>query len=129
MKGKHGTDFIFPKGPYLKDKYTFTGYNLYSKTREKWLYNVDGQYKWLSEEDGKDLEGTEILGNNAEFEKNGKQIFVSGDPQYYLNPELPQNGVLEIHGKIKVMPEEETFVYYRKILGVMLKKWVQTNGY
>ena len=66
---------------------------------------------------GKDLEGTEILGNNAEFEKNGKQIFVSGDPQYYLNPELPQNGVLEIHGKIKVMPEEETFVYYRKILG------------
>ena len=56
MKGKHGTDFFFPKGPYLKDKYTFTGYNLYSKTREKWLYNVDGQYKWLSEEDGKDLE-------------------------------------------------------------------------
>lgn len=66
---------------------------------------------------GKDLEDSEILGNNAEFEKNGKQIFISGDPQYYLDPELPENGVLEIHGRIKVMPEEETFAYYRRILG------------
>lgn len=65
---------------------------------------------------GKELDGTEILGNNAEFEKNGKQIFVSGDPQYYLDPKLPENGVLQIYGKIKVMPEEETFAYYRRIL-------------
>lgn len=63
----------------------------------------------------KELTGEEILGSNAEFEKNGKEIFISGDPQYYLNSALPDNGELLIQGKIKVLPEEETMGYYRKI--------------
>lgn len=65
---------------------------------------------------GRTLEGGELLGNNAEFEKNGGQIFISGDPQYYINPELPIDGKLSIAGKIKVMPEEETMSFYRKKL-------------
>lgn len=64
----------------------------------------------------RELTGQEILGNNAEFEKNGRQIFISGDPQYYLNPELPDNGELVIQGRIKVMEEEETMSYCRKII-------------
>lgn len=63
---------------------------------------------------GEHLAGNEILGNNAEFEKNGRQIFVNGDPQYYINPDVPKDGKLVISGKIKVMPEEETMTYYRK---------------
>lgn len=63
---------------------------------------------------GEHLIGNEILGNNAEFEKNGRQIFVNGDPQYYINPDVPKDGKLVISGKIKVMPEEETMTYYRK---------------
>lgn len=62
------------------------------------------------------LKGDELLGNNAEFEKNGVQIFISGDPQYYINPNLPKEGKISIAGKIKVMPEEETMSFYRKKL-------------
>lgn len=65
---------------------------------------------------GKQLEGDELLGSNAEFEKNGVQIFISGDPQYYINPELPVEGKISIAGKIKVMPEEETMSFCRKKL-------------
>lgn len=65
---------------------------------------------------GEPLTGDEILGNNAEFEKNGIQIFISGDPQYFINPSLPREGKITISGKIKVMPEEETMSFYRKKL-------------
>lgn len=65
---------------------------------------------------GKALEGGELLGSNAEFDKNGVQIFISGDPQYYINPELPIDGKLSIAGKIRVMPEEETMSFCRKKL-------------
>ena len=65
---------------------------------------------------GEPLTGDEILGNNAEFEKNGIQIFISGDPQYFINPCLPREGKITISGKIKVMPEEETMSFYRKKL-------------
>lgn len=65
---------------------------------------------------GEPLTGDEILGNNAEFEKNGIQIFISGDPQYFINPSLPKEGKITISGKIKVMPEEETMSFYRKKL-------------
>ncbi len=65
---------------------------------------------------GEPLTGDEILGNNAEFEKNGIQIFISGDPQYFINPSLPIEGKITISGKIKVMPEEETMSFYRKKL-------------
>ena len=65
---------------------------------------------------GKELTGEEILGSNAEFAKNGKEIFISGDPQYYLNPDLPDNGQLTIQGRIRVMEEEETMSYCRKII-------------
>ena len=65
---------------------------------------------------GESLTGDEILGNNAEFEKNDIQIFISGDPQYFINPNLPKEGKITISGKIKVMPEEETLSYCRKKL-------------
>lgn len=65
---------------------------------------------------GEPLNGDEILGNNAEFEKNGIQIFISGDPQYFINPSLPKEGKITISGKIKVMQEEETMSFYRKKL-------------
>lgn len=65
---------------------------------------------------GQSLTGDEILGNNAEFEKNDIQIFISGDPQYFINPNLPKEGKITISGKIKVMPEEETLSYCRKKL-------------
>ncbi|MBQ2801105.1 MAG: class I SAM-dependent methyltransferase [Lachnospiraceae bacterium] len=65
---------------------------------------------------GQSLTGDEILGNNAEFEKNDIQIFISGDPQYFINPSLPKEGKITISGKIKVMPEEETMSFYRKKL-------------
>lgn len=56
MQGAHGTEFVMPKGVYLKDKNTFNGYNIYSQTKQQWLYSDNGQFKWLSEEDGNDLE-------------------------------------------------------------------------
>lgn len=65
---------------------------------------------------GVPLESDELLGNNADFEKNGIQIFINGDPQYYINPMLPRDGKISICGKIKVMPEEETMSFYRKKL-------------
>lgn len=65
---------------------------------------------------GEHLIGTEILGSNAEFEKHGGQIFINGDPQYYINPEAVKDSKLVITGRIKIMPEEETMVYFRKKL-------------
>ena len=65
---------------------------------------------------GESLTGDEILEHNADFEKNGIQIFINGDPQYFINPNLPKDGSITISGKIKVMAEEETMSFYRKKL-------------
>lgn len=65
---------------------------------------------------GVNVEEGQIIGNNADYEKNGIQIFISGDPQYAIDPTLPINGKISISGRIKVMPEEETMVFYRKKL-------------
>ena len=54
--GVHGTDLTLPVVNALMEKHTADGYHLYSKTKDKWLYNLDGTYKWLSEDDAKEHE-------------------------------------------------------------------------
>lgn len=56
LSGAFGSDFVFPKCKFLKQSFTFDGYHLYSKTKDKWLYDQDGKYKWLSEDKAKGLE-------------------------------------------------------------------------
>ena len=68
----------------------------------------------ITEINGVSPEDQDILGNNAEYEKNGVQIFVNGDPQYYINPTLPKEGKITIAGKIKVLTEHETMAFFRK---------------
>ncbi len=51
LTGVHGTDLILPSVTSLLEKHTSNGYHLYSKTKDKWLYNLDGTYNWLSEDD------------------------------------------------------------------------------
>ena len=56
INGVYNTDLVLPQSGFFKEDYTFDGYYLYSVTKNKWLYNNNGIYVWLSEDNASQYE-------------------------------------------------------------------------
>ena len=81
LTGVYGTDFILPNVTGLKEKCTSYGYNIYSKTREKWLYVKDENYKWL---------------NDNEAEGYEKVVFQPGEVLEGVKPEKDEELIAQV---------------------------------